>query len=192
MKLLDLSNNKLRYFDDKWVRTYSNDFSFELLTSLSSLNISGNPFRCDCQLTQSNMKRFLGDEAKKKLVKSVLNTGQGNSKIMCNDDAENPPDFINIDLLEITPQMMNEKAFKCSKPKITGISKSSEVEAGKSLLLKCIAKGNPMPTIEWKAPNGDTYQLTSQNFEGVTVHQDGSILIKDIRTSDAVSLHLFS
>ena len=75
------------------------------------------------------MKRFLGDEAKKKLVKSVLNTGQGNSKIMCNDDAENLPDFINIDLLEITPQMMNEKTFKCSKPKITGISKSSEVQA---------------------------------------------------------------
>ena len=111
---------------------------------------------------------------------------------MCKDDAENPPDFINIDLLEITPRMIDEKALKCSKPKITGISKSSEVEAGKSLLLKCIAKGNPMPTIVWKAPNGDTYQLTSQNFEGVTVHQDGSMLIKDIRASDAVSLHQFS
>ena len=74
---------------------------------------------------------------------------------------------------------------ECSKPVISGISKSSEVAAGKSLLLKCVAEGTPTPTIEWRAPNEDIYRLTSDDFEGVTVHQDGSILIEDIRKSDA-------
>lgn len=73
---------------------------------------------------------------------------------------------------------------ECSKPVISGISKSSEVDSGKSLLLKCVAEGTPTPTIEWRAPNDDIYRLTSDDFEGVTVHQDGSILIEDIRHSD--------
>ena len=80
--------------------------------------------------------------------------------------------------------MTPDRLTSCVKPTITGISKSSEVASGKSLLLKCIATGQPSPTIEWRAPNGDVYRLTSDDFEGVTVHQDGSILIEDIRHSD--------
>ena len=56
--------------------------------------------------------------------------------------------------------------LKCEKSKITGISKSSDVHNGKSLLLKCKAEGKPKPTIEWKAPNKDVYRLTSDDFEG--------------------------
>ena len=178
---LDLSNNKLKYFQDKWV-------SKIISSSLSTLNLSGNPFRCDCQLTEANMQTFLNNHEIKKLIEYALYSGQGNGKIMCTDDKQNPPDFgSGQDLLKITSEMVRNKNPKCEKPRITGISKSSTVDAGKSLLLKCIAKGNPMPTIEWKAPNEDTYRLTSDDFEGVTVHQDGSMLIEDIRTSDAVS-----
>ena len=137
------------------------------------------------------MKSFLDNEAAKKLIEYALYSGQGNGRIMCTDDKQNQPDFgSNQDLLKLTSTMVDQKNPKCAKPRITGISKSSQVESGKSLLLKCIAKGNPMPTIEWKAPNEDTYRLTSDDFEGVTVHQDGSMLIEDIRTSDAVS-HIF-
>jgi hypothetical protein len=50
-----------------------------------------------------------------------------------------------------------------------------------SVLLKCIATGQPKPSIEWRAPNDDVYRLTSDDFEGITVHQDGSMLIEDIR-----------
>lgn len=170
---LDLSNNKLRYFQDKWV-------SKIISASLSSLKLTGNPFRCDCQLTDANMRSFLDNDAAKKLIEYALYAGQGNGQIMCSADG----DFKHQDLLKITPSMVDQKGIKCTKPRITGISKSSEVEAGKSLLLKCIATGNPMPTIEWKAPNEDVYRLTSDDFEGVTVHQDGSMLIEDIRTSD--------
>ena len=181
MNKLDLSNNKLKYFQDKWV-------SKIISSSLSTLNLSGNPFRCDCQLTEANMHTFLDNQEIKKLIEYALYSGQGNGKIMCTDDKQNPPDFgSGQDLLRITSEMVRNKNPKCEKPRITGISKSSTVDAGKSLLLKCIAKGNPMPTIEWKAPNEDTYRLTSDDFEGVTVHQDGSMLIEDIRTSDAVS-----
>ena len=51
-------------------------------------------------------------------------------------------------------------------------------------MCKCIAKGQPQPQIEWRAPNEDVYRLQSEEFEGVTVHQDGSVLIEDIRASD--------
>ena len=129
------------------------------------------------------MQSFLNNEAAKKLIEYALYSGQGNGHIRCTDG-----DFgSSQDLLQLTGDIVQQKNMKCEKPRITGISKSSEVEAGKSLLLKCIATGNPMPTIEWKAPNEDTYRLTSDDFEGVTVHQDGSMLIEDIRTSDAVS-----
>ena len=132
------------------------------------------------------MKTFLANEPGKKLIEYALYAGQGNGKIMCSDG-----DFKGTDLLKITPGMVDQKGIQCTKPRITGISKSSKLDAGKSLLLKCIATGNPLPTIEWKAPNDDTYRLTSDDFEGVTVHQDGSMLIEDIRTSDAVSLSEF-
>ena len=152
------------------------------------MNLSGNPFRCDCQLTEANMKSFLDNQKIKKLIEYALYSGQGNGKIMCTDDKQNPPDFGSAqDLLRITSEMVITKRPKCEKPRIAGISKSSLVDAGASLLLRCIAKGNPMPTIEWKAPNEDTYRLASDDFEGVTVHQNGSMLIEDIRTSDAVS-----
>ena len=166
----------MKYFQDKWV-------SKIISSSLGTLNLSGNPFRCDCQLKEANMQSFLNNEAAKKLIEYALYSGQGNGHIKCTDG-----DFgSSQDLLQLTGDIVKQKSMKCEKPRITGISKSSEVEAGKSLLLKCIAKGNPMPTIEWKAPNEDTYRLTSDDFEGVTVHQDGSMLIEDIRTSDAVS-----
>ena len=166
----------MKYFQDKWV-------SKIISSSLGTLDLSGNPFHCDCQLKEANMISFLENEAAKKLIEYALYSGQGNGHIKCTDG-----DFgSSQDLLKLTRDIVLQKNMKCEKPKITGISKSSTVEAGKSLLLKCIAKGNPMPTIEWKAPNEDTYRLTSDDFEGVTVHQDGSMLIEDIRTSDAVS-----
>ena len=134
------------------------------------------------------MQSFLDNQEIKKLIEYALYSGQGNGKIMCTDDKQNPPDFgSGQDLLRITSEMVITKRPKCEKPRIIGISKSSVVDAGKSLLLKCYAKGNPMPTIEWKAPNEDTYRLTFDDFKGVTVHQDGSLLIEDIRTSDSVS-----
>ena len=55
--------------------------------------------------------------------------------------------------------------------------------------LQCIAEGQPKPSIEWRAPNDDVFRLTSDDFEGVTVHQDGSVLIEDIRNSDEGDYH---
>ena len=50
---------------------------------------------------------------------------------------------------------------------MTGISKDSIVDNGKTLLLKCLADGQPAPQIEWEAPNNDIYRLQSDEFEGI-------------------------
>ena len=59
------------------------------------------------------------------------------------------------------------KKHPCQKPRVTGISKDSIVDNGKTLLLKCLADGQPAPQIEWEAPNNDIYRLQSDEFEGI-------------------------
>ena len=66
---LDLSNNQLKYFQDKWV-------SKIISSSLSSLKLNGNPFYCDCQLTDANMHSFLQNTSAKKLIEYALYAGQ--------------------------------------------------------------------------------------------------------------------
>ena len=109
------------------------------------------------------------------LLRSAL--WRGKSELKCNGTTKN--------IGTMLADLKTTDLKVCDKPKITGISKSSEVESGKSLLLKCVTSGVPAAQVEWKAPNDDVYRLTSADFEGVTVHQDGSMLIEDIRKSDA-------
>ena len=46
-------------------------------------------------------------------------------------------------------------------------------------MLRCIAEGIPRPRVEWKAPNDDVYKLSTDDFEGVIVHFDGTLNLLD-------------
>ena len=169
---LNLANNKLNYFQDKWISRIMSE-------SLNSIQLHNNTFQCDCQLKDDNMQNFLDNGELKQMIRYALYNG--NSKygtIKCHDSNGKGE----LDLLSLSSS--DSSRYTCQKPTITGISKSAKVPTQKSLLLKCKAEGKPLPQIEWKAPNGDTYRLTADDFEGVTVHRDGSILIEDIRKSD--------
>ena len=125
------------------------------------------------------MQNFIENTQLKEMIRYALYNGDSRyGKLECTE----PKTKTTHDLLTITQSVTN--SYACSKPRITGISKGASVPTTKSLLLKCNADGSPKPQIEWKAPNGDTYRLTADDFEGVTVHSDGSILIEDIRRSD--------
>jgi len=167
LRKLDLSNNHLNTFSSKWVKPL-------LDSSLVNLNLGGNPWQCDCTLEET-ITSFFGDDQYKSLFHSAVFRGKGN--FVCEDSQK--------DITKITTKDLK----KCQAPTITGISKSFTVDSGKSLLLKCIAEGQPKPSIEWRAPNDDVFRLTSDDFEGVTVHQDGSVLIEDIRNSDEGDYH---
>lgn len=162
LKMLDLSANNLVTFQNKWVRPL-------LDNNLYEVHLDNNPWHCDCAL--EDQLNIFSDDQFSTLLQSALYRGR--SELLCQNKKK----------------MMGIKSASeltvCSAPKITGISKSTGVESGKSVLLKCIATGQPKPSIEWRAPNDDVYRLTSDDFEGITVHQDGSMLIEDIRLADS-------
>lgn len=171
LRTINLSHNKLTEFKSKWFSSIIDD-------NLQEVMLDGNPWSCDCDL--ENERNFLSNPTIKSMMKTFL--GRGGSNLKCQDDKNSGHDMFDWDYLSkhLTP---------CTPPKITGISKSSTVESGKMLLLKCLAEGTPKPKIEWKAPNNDVYRLQSEDFEGITVHQDGALLIEDLRKADAGTYH---
>ena len=86
---------------------------------------------------------FSVDKKRKKFLRYALRSGQGGAEQV-------PCANINHDLLSLSPSTV--EGYRCVEPKITGISKSSTVDNGKTLLLKCIAEGTPKPNIEWQSP----------------------------------------
>ena len=173
-----MSGNKLQYFKYHW-------FQKLISFSLSTLKLSGNNFLCDCALKEDG--HWLEDQSKVEFLEFVLAEGENVSlkdvKIECHDPDKRVQNILSFKegsrLKDFTSK------HTCRKPVVKGISKDSTVKNGNSLLLKCIAEGQPTPIIEWKAPNEDVYRLQSNEFEGITVHMDGSLLIENIRRADS-------
>lgn len=173
LRTINLQHNDLSEFKAKW-------FSSNLQENLMEIMLDNNPWSCDCDL--ENESSFLNNKSLVKFMNAALNKGQ--SKLECGDgDSKNK----GLNMLEW--ETLKNKLSTCHIPTITGISKASSVDSGKMLLLKCIASGVPKPVIEWRAPNNEVYRLQSEDFEGVTVHQDGQLLLEDIRKADEGVYH---
>lgn len=174
---LNLSHNKLKYFKYHWVQKIVD-------ANLVSLNLLDNDFKCDCALKDDG--HFLSDDNKVEFLEFVLKKGQSQDLNRVSIDCTGP-DNTKHNILDFKNANVRDdfvKKHPCQKPRVTGISKDSTVENGKTLLLKCLADGQPFPQIEWEAPNNDIYRLQSDEFEGITVHMDGSLLIENIRKAD--------
>jgi len=175
LEMLDLSHNELKYFKYHWVQKIVD-------ANLSRLDLRGNKFQCDCAMKEDG--HWLSDDAKVEFLQFVLKTGESHPSLSDVTIACTKPDKKLANMFDYKSSTTREN-FKCEQPKVTGISKDSHVDNGKTLLLKCIASGQPQPQIEWEAPNQDLYRLQSDEFEGITVHMDGSLLIENIRRSDS-------
>lgn len=162
LRKLDLSGNHLKTFNPQWVQKLA-------ANAMETMNFSGNRWACDCGMTdaikflQSEDAFWFTDLVKKDGLYCTDANGKSNGK-------------------SVAKQTI--KSLTCNPPRITGISKPSEISAGRSVLLRCQATGSPEPTISWIAPNEDVYRLNSDNFKGVNVDENGDLLIQNLKKSD--------
>ena len=136
---------------------------------------------------QSALEELDNDKDTLFLWKRVL--GAENSQPRCADDHEHGG-------TELLDGVLVDRLSGCrmSSPKITRITndlttpqlgklfidfKMLNQVLGKPLLLRCISEGVPRPRVEWKAPNGDLYKISVDDFEGVIVHFDGTLNLLD-------------
>ena len=133
-------------------------------TGVEVINIGHNQFDCDCGMHEAK-EFFLS--ASSKWARDV------GIDIVCSDDTNRGK------------RLIETQVLPCEAPTITGISESSEVEKGRTVLLRCIAHGKPIPQISWIAPNEDVYRFESDNFEGVSVSEDGNLKIEELDEKDS-------
>jgi len=133
-------------------------------TGVEVINIGHNQFDCDCGMHEAR-EFFLS--ASSKWARDV------GVDIVCSDETNKGQ------------KLVETKVLPCEAPQITGISESSEVEKGRTVLLRCIAKGKPVPQISWIAPNEDVYRFESDNFEGVSVSENGELRIEQLDEKDS-------
>ena len=172
LRYLHLDGNHLKTFNPAWIKPFKS-------TGIQTLNLKNNPWSCDC--SNSAGREFLIDQ--EFWIKNV----EG-AIIICNAPAEQRKLFPDLDKTQgkdLTNTKSIMPSLPCSPPRIKGISKSSTIEAGKSVLLKCLAEGLPKPSIAWIAPDEDVYRFNNNNFEGVVVSEEGFLKIDDLKTSDS-------
>ena len=136
LRVLDLSNNHLISFVEDWVKEPLR------LDPGMHLSFQNNPWTCDCGMT----------DAWKYFKSSGFKTSRGSvdTHIVCTDDEFSRRKLLDLDLSDLT------KA--CKDPVIKQLSKSTTVQAGKTIKLQCIVEGKPPPKVTWIAPNEDVYR----------------------------------
>ena len=128
LEILLLANNSLRTIPDKFG---------EIFSRLTRLDVSANPFHCNCELLW--LKRWLTKNKSKLRMRAT-----------CIVAGHRIP-IINID----------DKSFRCLAPHI--IHMSSDVAAnGSEVIFNCSARGDPAPEVTWYAP-GTVPITTSQS-----------------------------
>lgn len=172
LQVLDLSSNHLTTFNPDWVKTMAYNGAI-------NINLMKNPWSCDCGMKEAI--KFMQDPA------NTWFTNLNDASILC----ANPEQTGIANQIILYPTAFKEvlnsnlENLKCQPPTISGISKASTIKAGKTVLLRCIAEGLPKPSIAWISPENDVYRLNTDNFKGITVREDGSLSIKDLKESDS-------
>ncbi|XP_035667472.1 chondroadherin-like [Branchiostoma floridae] len=138
--------------------------AFNMLSSMSHVNISDNPWSCDCRMVPFRLK--------------MEGTRSFEYQITCSQ-----PDSLNgSKLRDISPEdLMSD----CEEPTILRFESgdNNTVVEGETLLLVCEASGIPTPDITVILPSG--LNVTVESGGRVTVDVDGTITITDVTAADA-------
>ncbi|CAD5119459.1 unnamed protein product [Dimorphilus gyrociliatus] len=170
LETLDLRRNALTSMTRKLV---------ENLSTLASLQLAGNKWICDCEMTWINDVNFLIDDAK----------------------CSRPRHYASLNLTESTGNLT------CSEPVILEHTIVAKKAIGKSVILECLVTGTPRPNVTWISNRGrhmmyreDPQTSHSPNIwhkatyyashlddieERVKVLKNGSLLIEYVLRTDA-------
>jgi Leucine-rich repeat (LRR) protein len=162
---LNLSGNQLHTIKHQWFKSFSGAF-------LENINLQDNPFSCDCAMhdtvdwikkkEQNWLKRFVKDQL-----------------ICAKPEAEKGKHIIGKEVK--VPTMDGH----CDQPMIVGISVDTTVGLGANIQLSCKATGIPVPTIDWRSPQNDIYNVhNADHYEGIRAHSDGSLIIMGLAEDD--------
>lgn len=156
LKVLNVSHNRLDTLE-KGV--------FQAPETLEALLIDNNPLVCDCRIMWILQKR--------------LSIFFGDSQPECS-----------------TPEGIHGRPFKefketllsyyvtCTKPKIReNKTQTITVDEGQQAMLRCSAEGTPRPVISWLSPR--RRNLTIRSHGRVTVHNNGTLVIKSAEVQDS-------
>ncbi|XP_003466197.2 leucine-rich repeat, immunoglobulin-like domain and transmembrane domain-containing protein 2 [Cavia porcellus] len=137
LTFLDLSSNRLTVVSSSvfgnWLTYQKHRHPVCGVESLSTLVMAlhDNPWECDCRLR--GLVQF---------VKSIsFPVTLVNTYLICHSPLSKAGQLLH----EIEPSV-------CMKPKISTPSANFTIEAGQNVTLRCVAQGNPSPTIVWSYP----------------------------------------
>ena len=151
LKILKLNNNQLNIIHASWIGN-------NIVSGLTEVSLHSNPWLCDCGMLNA-AEKFSKDEA---LIRWL------DRLIIRRPKCSNESPSKTVDLEIFGSELLNKlEGCKTTQPIIEKISINQfNISYGTPLLLKCKASGNPKPEIEWEAPSGDIYKLTSDEFQG--------------------------
>ncbi|XP_019636798.1 PREDICTED: immunoglobulin superfamily containing leucine-rich repeat protein-like [Branchiostoma belcheri] len=152
---LDLNNNQM---------TTLPSIAYNILSSISDVNIGNNPWQCDCRMVDVRLK--------------MAGTYPFEDQITCSQ-----PDHLNGRKLRFI-RLENLKS-DCEEPTIVRFVKGDSVPLffGGTLHLICEATGIPTPEITVTLPSG--LIATVESVGRVTVDMNGNIIIRNVTADDS-------
>ncbi|XP_035691872.1 carboxypeptidase N subunit 2-like [Branchiostoma floridae] len=134
------------------------------LLNLGQVDLHGNPFSCDCRMTEllSGCRRLV--------------TGL-NSQVQCHG----PQPLAGRPMKDVTADLL-----VCSPPSITEAHNMAKTTVGDVFALPCGSTGSPQPIVEWTLPSSMKLRQGEQS-ERFSVGTDGTLTINTVVAADGGS-----
>ncbi|CAH1257863.1 LINGO2 [Branchiostoma lanceolatum] len=160
-ELSKISSIAVLYLQNNQMATLSFTAYDMMLSDVSTVDISNNPWQCDCQMVSFRLK--------------MTGSNSFENQITCTDPRHNRRLLKNI----------NPEDLTCEEPMIVRFEKGDDnsVEEGETLHMVCEASGIPTPDITVILPSG--LHETVESGGRVIVEVNGTVTITDVTAADA-------
>ncbi|XP_019623577.1 PREDICTED: chondroadherin-like [Branchiostoma belcheri] len=140
--------------------------AYDVLSSISTVNIDNNPWQCDCRMVEFKLK--------------MIEPSSFDKQITCS----HPGNFSGQNLVGINPE---DLMIDCQKPNITRFERVENylLLHGQTVRLFCEATGIPTPEITFILPSGLEFNATVLSAGRVTVWENGTIIVTGVTAADS-------
>ncbi|XP_078658326.1 uncharacterized protein LOC144903784 [Branchiostoma floridae x Branchiostoma belcheri] len=138
---------------------------YDVLSSISSVDIYTNPWQCDCRMVDFRLK--------------MSGSYPFEDQITCSQ-----PDSLNgLKLKDVSPEDL--EMSNCEEPTIVRFMRGDNMTLyyGETLLMVCEASGIPTPDITITLPSG--VNATVDSAGRVTVYVNGTVTVRNVTAADA-------